>query len=307
MASGAKPGLFLTHGYAGRMEINFMKKSISIWSFYIKGSLEDKLVLAREAGFTGFEIDLSEEGPVNLKSNKDDLLDIRRKVEKSGLELSGLATGLYWGSNAASNNPEVRKKAAAILTKQIETAQILGIEAILVVPGAVGVDFIPGGEVVSYETAYERATEFIRQALSEATRRRVRIGIENVWNKFLLSPLEMRAFIDQFGSEWVGSYFDVGNALATGYPEHWIESLGARIARVHFKDYRRAVGSVDGFCDLLSGDVDWPAVVRALRAINYAGWVTAEMIPPVPFYKHCPEVLIHNTGRAMDAILALEG
>ena len=84
-----------------------------------------------------------------------------------------------------------------------------------------------------------------------------------------------------------------------------LAALGPRIRRVHFKDFRRAVGTVDGFCDLLSGDVDWPAVMRALRAIRYDGWVAAEMIPPVPFYKHCPEVLIHNTSRALDAILAL--
>jgi hexulose-6-phosphate isomerase len=284
-----------------------MKKSISIWSFYTKGSFEENLALAMEAGFAGFEIDLSEEGPVNLKSTRDDLRRIRHLVENAGLELSGLATGLYWGSNAVSNNPETRKKAVAILSKQIETARLLGIDAILVVPGSVGVDFIPGCEIVPYETAYHRATEFIQQALPEAQKHKIKIGIENVWNKFLVSPLEMRAFIDQFGSEWVASYFDVGNTLATGYPEHWIESLAGRIARVHFKDYRRAVGSVDGFCDLLSGDVDWPGVVRALRAVKYKGWVTAEMIPPAPFYKHCPEVLIHNTSRAMDAILSLKG
>jgi L-ribulose-5-phosphate 3-epimerase len=283
-----------------------MKKSISIWSFYTKGSFEDKLALAREAGFTGFEIDLSDDGPVNLKSSPEDLLAVRRMVEKAGLELSGLASGLYWGSNAASANAETRKQASAILTRQIETAHLLGVDAILVVPGAVGVDFIPGSEIVPYETAYRRATEFIRRALPDAEKYKVHIGIENVWNKFLLSPLEMRTFIDQFQSEWVGAYFDVGNTLATGYPEHWIDTLGDRILRVHFKDYRRAVGSVDGFCDLLSGDVDWPAVMKALHSIKYAGWVTAEMIPPVPFYKHCPEVLIHNTSRAMEAILALD-
>ncbi len=283
-----------------------MKKSISIWSFYTNGSLESKLALAREAGFTGFEIDLSEDGPVQLTSSKDDLRAVRHLVEKAGLESSGLATGLYWGSNAASDNEKVRARASSIINKQIESAQVLGIDAILVVPGAVGVDFIPGGEIVPYEKAYERATDFIRQALPAAEKARVRIGIENVWNKFLLSPREMRDFIDQFNSEWVGAYFDVGNTLASGYPEHWIEILGKRIIRVHFKDYRRAVGSVDGFCDLLSGDVNWPGVVQALRAIHYEGWVAAEMIPPVPFYKHCPEVLIHNTGRAMDAILKLK-
>jgi hexulose-6-phosphate isomerase len=158
---------------------------------------------------------------------------------------------------------------------------------------------------VRYDLAYERATEFIKAALPAAEKAGVTIAVENVWSKFLLSPLEMRAFVDQFGSKNVGVYFDVANTLAFGYPEHWIEILGSRIKRVHFKDYRRNVGTVDGFCDLLSGDVDWPAVMAALRKVGYNGWIAAEMIPPVPFYKHCPEVLIHTTSRAMDAILAL--
>jgi hexulose-6-phosphate isomerase len=282
-----------------------MKKSISIWSFYGNWNLEEKLRLAKAAGFEGFEVDLSEDGPVNLKSTTADLKAVQALAEKCGVALSGLATGLYWGANACSEDPVVRQKAAAILKKQIECASALGVDAILVVPGAVGADFIPGGEVVPYRRAYERAKEFIRAAIPAAEKAGVTICIENVWNKFLLSPLEMKAFIDSFSSERVGSYFDVGNALATGYPEHWISVLGPRIRRVHFKDYRRNVATVDGFCDLLSGDVDWPAVMEALRKVGYEGWVTAEMIPPVPFYKHCPEVLIHTTSRAMDAILKL--
>lgn len=282
-----------------------MKKSISIWSFYGDWNLEQKLALAKEAGFEGFEIDLSEDGPVNLKSSDADLRAVRAKADKAGLPLSGLATGLYWGANACSDDPAVRAKAAEILQKQIACAQGLGIDAILVVPGAVGVDFIPGCEVVPYATAWERAKEFVAAAVPAAEKAGVTLCIENVWNKFLLSPLEMKQFIDSFGSERVGAYFDVGNALAFGYPEHWIEVLGSAIKRVHFKDYRRNVGSADGFCDILSGDVNWPAVMAALKGASYSGWVAAEMIPPVPFYKHCPEVLIHNTSRAMDAIFAL--
>ncbi|HUE13217.1 MAG TPA: sugar phosphate isomerase/epimerase family protein, partial [Planctomycetaceae bacterium] len=133
----------------------------------------------------------------------------------------------------------------------------------------------------------------------------VRLCVENVWNKFLLSPIEMRQFVAQFGSEWVGTYFDVGNSLAVGYPEHWIPVLGSTIRRVHVKDYRRAVGTTDGFVELLSGDVNWPGVMGALRSVGYDGWLTAEMIPPVPFYKYNPEVLIHNTSRAMDALLSM--
>lgn len=282
-----------------------MKKSISIWSFPFDWPLEKKLALAREAGFAGFEIDLTDAGPVGMTTSAEDLRAVRRAVENAGLQLSGLATGLYWGANAASADPAVRQRAEAILRRQIECASQLGIDAVLVVPAAVGVDFIPGAEVVAYETAYRRASEFLKAALPAAQKAGVALCVENVWNKFLLSPIEMRWFLDELRHESVGSYFDVGNALLVGYPEDWIATLGKRIRRVHFKDFRRNVGTVDGFCDLLSGDVNWPAVMQALRKTGYDGWVAGEMIPPVPFYKHCPEVLIHNTSRAMDAIFAL--
>lgn len=282
-----------------------MKKSISTWSFYGPWNFAEKLALAKEAGFEGFEPDLSEDGPVNFTAAAEDLAALRQQAEKAGIVLSGLATGLYWGANPANADPAVRHRAAAILDRQMDCAATLGIDAVLVVPGSVGADFIPGCEVVPYELAYRRALDFVRGALRKAERLGVTLCIENVWNKFLLSPLEMRDFIDGFGSDRVGAYFDVGNALATGHPEQWISILGSRIKRVHFKDYRRNVGSADGFCDLLSGDVDWPAVMSALKSADYDGWVAAEMIPPVPFYKHAPEVLIHNTSRAMDAIFKL--
>lgn len=284
-----------------------MKKSISTWSFYGPWNFEQKLQLAKEAGFEGFELDLSEDGALTLQSTDSEKKALRAAADKVGITLSGLATGLYWGNNPASNDPAVRQRAAEILKCQIESAAALGIDAVLVVPGTVGADFIPGCEPVSYDVVWDRARDFIAAALPLAERHKVTLCVENVWNKFLLSPLEMRTFIDSFGSEWVGAYFDVGNTLAFGYPEQWIKILGSRIRRVHFKDYRRNVGSVDGFCDLLSGDVDWQAVVAALNGISYTGWVAAEMIPPVPFYKHCPEVLITNTSRAMDAIFALKG
>jgi L-ribulose-5-phosphate 3-epimerase len=282
-----------------------MKKSISIWSFFGEWSLERKFQIAKEAGFSGVEIDLSDAGPVTLSSRSEDLTAVRRCAERNGIELSGLATGLYWGTNPASVDPGVRLKAQTILERQIAFARELGIDSILVVPGSVGVDFIPGSEVVPYGVAWENATAFIGSALPSATRAGVRICIENVWNKFLLSPFEMRSFIEQFDSEFVGAYFDVGNSLAFGYPEHWIPILGSSIKRVHLKDYRRAVGTVDGFVELLSGDVNWPLVMNSLRTAGYSGWLTAEMIPPVPFYKHAPEVLIHNTSRAMDALLVI--
>ena len=282
-----------------------MKKSISIWSFYGDWDLKQKLRLARDAGFEGFEIDLSGDGPLNLETTKAELDRIAQLAKEVGITLSGLATGMFWEYNPASSRQETRSQARRILEKQIRSASQLGIDAILVVPGSVGADFIPDCEEVPYDAAWKRATAFVGQAIPLAEEMGVTIGIENVWNKFLLSPLEMKRFIDQFQSKSVGAYFDVGNVLANGYPEHWISILGERICRVHVKDYRRAVGSVNGFVDLLSGDVNWPAVAQALSAIGYEGWVAAEMIPPVPFYKYAPETLIENTSRAMDSIFSL--
>jgi hexulose-6-phosphate isomerase len=282
-----------------------MKKSISIWSFYGDWTLKEKMKLAKDAGFEGIELDVSGDGPITLDSDEDAIAAIGTLAADSGLTLSGLATGMYWEFNPASENAETRAQAKAVLEKQIRVASQLGIDAILVVPGSVGADFIPGCEELSYDKVWDRATEFISNALPLAKELGVDIGIENVWNKFLLSPLEMARFIDQFDDARVGSYFDVGNVLATGYPEHWIPILNDRIRRVHVKDYRRAVGSVDGFVDLLSGDVNWPAVVQSLKSINYSSWVAAEMIPPVPFYKYAPETLIDNTSRAMDSIFGL--
>ena len=282
-----------------------MKKSINVWSFPPSLSLAAKLGLARDAGFAGFEIDLSSDGPLNLHGSPKEFAEVRALANQSDIELSALATGLYWDANPASADPTIRSQAEAILKKQLEVAQALGLDAILVIPATVGADFIPNCQVVPYEVAWQRATDFIRVALPLAEKARVRICIENVWNKFLLSPLEMRQFVEQFQSEWVGVYFDVGNTLAFGYPEHWIEILGNQIVRVHLKDYRRAIGSVDGFVEILSGDVNWPAVMGALRGIGYTGWLTAELIPPVPFYKYAPDTLVLNTSRAMDALLAL--
>lgn len=282
-----------------------MKKSISIWSFYGDWSLKEKMKLAKDAGFEGIELDVSGDGPITLDSDEDAIAAIGSLAADSGLTLSGLATGMYWEFNPASENAETRAQAKAVLEKQIRVASQLGIGAVLVVPGSVGADFIPGCEELSYDKVWDRATEFISNALPLAKELGVDIGVENVWNKFLLSPLEMARFIDQFDDAHVGSYFDVGNVLATGYPEHWIPILKDRIRRVHVKDYRRAVGSVDGFVDLLSGDVNWPAVVHSLKSVGYSGWVAAEMIPPVPFYKYAPETLIDNTSRAMDSIFGL--
>ncbi|WP_172251384.1 sugar phosphate isomerase/epimerase family protein [Saccharibacillus deserti] len=277
-----------------------MKKGINIWSFPEGKPILECAVLAQKAGFDGIELSLNESGELGLESSEREVLTLRRQIEELGLEISGLATGLYWSYSMTSESETTRTRAVEIGRKQLETAAALGADTILVIPGAVGVDFIPGSEVVDYDKAYERAQEAVGSLAPLARQTGVAIGIENVWNKFLLSPLEMRQFIDSIGSEFVGSYFDVGNVVHSGYPEQWVRILGSRIKKVHFKDYRRQAGGLHGFVDLLAGNVDYPAVMAALRDIGYDGYATAEMIPN---YVHHAEQIISNTSASMNAIL----
>ena len=276
-----------------------MKKGISIWSF-AETDLKKCFELAKDAGFDGIELGLDETGPVSLESTMEDILKVKEMAKEIGLELYSVASGLYWTYNYTSSNEEIRNKAKEITKKQLQVASWLGCDTILVVPGAVNVSFQPGGEIVEYDVAYDRALEALKELAPIAEELKVSIGVENVWNDFLLSPLEMRDFIDKINSPYVGSYFDVGNVVYAGFPEQWIKILGKRIKKVHFKDYRRSVGSLDGFVDLLAGDVDYVAVTKALESAGYDNWTTAEMIPP---YKLYPETIIYNTSNAMDKIL----
>ena len=276
-----------------------MKKGISIWSF-TEPDIKKCLMLAKDAGFDGVELALDEQGPVNLNSTKEEMLEIKTFAESIGLELYSVASGLYWTYNYTSADEATREKAKAITRKQLEVASWLGCDTILVVPGAVKVAFDPASELAEYDVAYERALAALKELATYAEELKVAIGVENVWNKFLLSPLEMADFIDKVGSDYVGSYFDVGNVLYIGYPEHWIKVLANRIKKVHFKDYRVAAGDLYGFVDLLAGEVNWPAVMQQFENVGYDNWVTAEMLPP---YTHYPETIVYNTSNAMDKIL----
>ncbi|MCY9662468.1 sugar phosphate isomerase/epimerase [Paenibacillus chondroitinus] len=277
-----------------------MKKGINIWSFPGSMKVEECIAVAKDAGFDGIELALNETGELSLESNESEIKEYRKMADDKGIELTSLASGLYWTYPITSGHAGTRQKAKDIIKKQLESAAILGVDTILVVPGAVGVDFIPDSEVVPYDQAYDHALEGFSELSAVAESLNVSIGIENVWNKFLLSPLEMRDFIDKINSPYVGSYFDVGNVLYAGYPEHWVTILNKRIKKVHFKDYRRAAGGLHGFVDLLAGDVNYPEVVKALQSIGYEDYVIAEMIPG---YTHHGQQIIYNTSGAMDAIL----
>ena len=178
-----------------------MKKSISVWSFYGDWSLKEKMALAKDAGFEGIEVDVSGDGPINLDSDEAAIDEVGYHAADAGLALSGLATGMYWEFNPASENAETRSNAKRVIETQIRAASRLGIDAILVVPGSVGADFIPGCEEIPYNLVWDRATEFVQGALPLAKESGVTICIENVWNKFMLSPMELARFIDQFDDE----------------------------------------------------------------------------------------------------------
>ncbi len=276
-----------------------VKKGINIWSFKSGMTVAECMAMARDAGYDGIELSLDEEGEISLDSSEKEILEIKKIAEDQRIEIASLATGLYWAYPVTSSDPGIRQKSKDIVRKQLEIAACLGTDGILVVPGAVaGLD--PGSEVVQYDVAYNRALEAFAELKAEAESFKVSIGLENVWNKFLLSPLEMRDFIDRIDSPYVGAYLDVGNIIYTGYPEHWIRILGKRIKKVHFKDYRRGVGTLEGFVDLLAGDVNFPEVIRALNDIGYDDYVTAEMIPN---YTYHTNQIIYNTSRSMDTIL----
>ena len=276
-----------------------MKKGINIWSFPA-GSTKDSLVLAKAAGFEGVELALNAEGELSMTSSEKEILAVKKIADDLGLSLYSLSSGLCWDYRLSDDDAAMRQKAKDMIKRQLDTAKLLGADTILVIPGVVNVSFSHPEVKVAYDVVYERALEGIGELSAYAEALKVNIGLENVWNKFLLSPMEMRDFIDKIGSEYVGSYLDIGNTLYCSYPEDWVRILGKRIKKVHFKDYRMEAGGLHGFVDLLAGDVNYPEVVNALDEIGYEDWVSAEMIPG---YKNYPETIIYNTSNAMDKIL----
>lgn len=276
-----------------------MKKGINIWSFP-QGSIKESLALAKDAGFEGVELALNATGELSMESSEAEVKEVKKIADDMGLSLYSLSSGLCWDYRLSDDDPALRAKAKDMIKKQLETAKILGADTVLVVPGVVNVEFSSPEKKVAYNVVYDRALEGLNELKSYAEGLGVSIGLENVWNKFLLSPMEMRDFIDKIDSPYVGAYLDVGNTLYCGYPEDWVRILGDRIKKIHFKDYRLAAGGLHGFVDLLAGDVDYPEVVKALGEIGYDGWVSAEMIPN---YKHHTSAIIYNTSYAMDRIL----
>jgi hexulose-6-phosphate isomerase len=235
---------------------------------------------AKSYGLDGIELTVGD--CVSIDTNKEECLKIKEFAQEKGIGLRSLATGFFWGCSLGSADEKERAEALAFTKKYLQIAAWLGAESILVVPGAVDVAWDESRPVVPYLTCWNQATKSIGELLPLAEELDVNICLENVWNKFLYSPVEMKQFIEQFNSEKLGCYFDVGNCMLNGYPQDWIEVLGNKVKAVHFKNFKGedCGGGLHGFGDdLLAGDVDFDKVLAALIKINYTGPITVEMIP----------------------------
>lgn len=275
-----------------------MKIGINHWAFGTQ-TIAESFKIAKEAGFESIELNFADSGEISAKSTKKDMLEIKQLSKKAGIDISSISSGLFWRYSFTSEKKIEREQAHKNAQKMLELASYLGAKTILIVPGHVW-SFAPEAGIIPYDIAYDRALKAMTELAPWAEKYQVNIGIEHVWNKFLLSPLEMRDFIDKIGSKYLGAYFDVGNVLLYGYPEQWIRILGKRIKAVHFKDFKTDVGTIHGFVPLLYGDVNWKEVMRAFRDVQYEGYVTAELFPP----KQHPEQMIFDTATAMKKIVA---
>lgn len=269
-----------------------MKKGINYWCYDRNTSLPEALRIAAQEGFDGVELTLDES---DLTGSLERFDQAKTVAQDLGLEIPSLATDLYWRYSLTSSDADTKATARKVLERQLEVAARLGCTTILVVPGLVTPDD-------PYDAVYDRALETLSHAASQAREAGVTIAVEEVWNRFLLSPLEFRTFLDTIASPFVKAYFDVGNVVLYAYPEQWIRILGERIARVHVKDFRRAVGTMEGFTHLLQGDVDWPLVMKALRNIGYDGYLITE-IPPYPMLPG--NASVEHLSRALSTVLAL--
>ena len=218
----------------------------------------EKFKLAKKCGFDGIE--------GSPMKDLDAARRLGRLARQAGVPIHSIVYG-GWGAPLSDPDPKVIEKGLAGMETALRSAKALGAETVLLVPAVVK-------ENVSYEQAYKRSQRHIRKLLPLAEELGVVIAVENVWNKFLLSPLEFARYVDEFESPWLKAYFDIGNVILFGYSQDWIRTLGKRIVKIHLKDFKR---SGYEWTNLLDGDVNWPQVRQALDEIGYNGFLTTEL------------------------------
>lgn len=243
-----------------------IKKSLKFPMVHVEGTILEKFKLLRAIGFHGVELD----SPSDL--DRDEVL---RAKDETRLAIPGVIDSKHWSKPFSHPDPNVRAEGRRALEIALHDAKAYGATTVLLVPAVVNKE-------VSYDDAYERSQTEIRKVLPLAEELDVKIAIENVWNNFLLSPLEAARYIDDFDHPMIGWYFDVGNIVNYGWPEHWIHVLGRRILKLDIKEFSRKKRDDEGLgkgfdVKLLEGDCDWPAVMKALDEIGYSGWASAEV------------------------------
>ncbi len=244
------------------------KKAVKIGMVEAGESVLEKFKLLKELGFDGVELD----APSGL--SKDEVLKAR---DATGLTIHGVVDSVHWSKPLSHPDGKVRDEGRAALEIALRDAKVYGATTVLLVPAVVNRE-------VAYDQAWERSVAEIQKVLPLAAELQVKIALENVWNHFLLSPMEVARYIDGFQSPWIGAYFDVGNVVLYGWPEHWIRILGPRILKLDIKEYSRGrcdrEGRWKGFASKIGdpdGDCGWGEVRKALKEIGYEGWATAEV------------------------------
>ena len=227
-------------------------------------SYEARFALARDAGFEGIEM--------RTVVKDEEAAEIREASKKTGLKIHSVMNLEHWAAPLSSADPAVVKRSVVGMETSLRNAALWGADAVLLVPAVVD-------ESTSYQDAYTRSQRVIReQLMPKAADLKVVIAIEEVWNKFLLSPIEFARYVDEFDSRWVRAYFDVGNVVLYGFPQDWIRTLGSRIVKLHVKDFTvDRKSSRYSWVNLGEGDINWPEVRRALADIKFSGYMTTEL------------------------------
>ena len=259
-------------------------------------SIESALVQTKKFGFDALELGISTEGILTTNTSKAECLKIRQTIDDSGISVDSMGTGISWGISPTSNDEATRKKSIKLHEDALKVAGNLGCKALLIVPGVVKSPI--SSDIVRYDRALDRLRDALNHLLPIAEDLDVDLCMENVWNGFFYSPIELRDFVDSFTSDKLGVYLDIGNLIGyQQYPPHWIELLNSRIKRVQVKDFQENfdwTGSFS-FCDLGAGDVPWKETIDALKVINYQNTIIAEMLP-------WDETILSRTSAAMDQL-----
>ena len=282
-----------------------MKKSINLWAFPYpeRMNLKECLQLAKDAGFDGIELNYDLDNDLSPKSGTREYKDIRKMADQIGIQISGLCSFLFWPYPLTSNDQSKRDRGIELAGKIAQAAHDLGVENVLVVPGAVHIPWRTDHEPVPNDVCDKRAREAIGKLATSAEKLKVYLNIENIFfNGYLMTPMEMNAFVDSFSSEHVRVHFDTGNIMMFQFPEHWISVLGKRIRNTHFKEFTKKGTdySLETFRPLLDGTTNWPAVMEALDQSGYRGYLTFEYFHP---YLHYPEALVYQTSDSLDRML----